>query len=188
MSDLNKLRQLFRKRYIKHVLTSVLLGGKYRTIVDHFWEDLRKILIYDCKRQKRKEAYVPLPQIWSNDGKKVLKLFLEAYENERPMTDMQWESILIERGGWRCACGRTNAAYTSTCVWQEQERNSYREATACIAARLLELLLRQNQSFIYLDLCLRNEQTRILVTTKGRTVSAIALTVCLLIVAISKCY
>ena len=128
MNDLKELRRIFRKKYIRHVIIRVFSrAGHLSGMVDFFWGDLRNILIYDYKRQRKAQEYIPLPQIWSDDGEKVLNLFLSAYEESKPVADAAWESDMIEKNGWRCVCGHTNASYTSTCICGKNRREVPRE-------------------------------------------------------------
>ncbi len=77
--------------------------------------DVSAILRYDSLRRRR-PGFVPLPNLYTENGRKVLKKLLKAYEDDRPLSDIEYQDKLLNAGGWRCTCGRVNPNYTATCV------------------------------------------------------------------------
>ena len=113
-----KLRSSFLWGSVSFLMGSHIYGARYLLECD-----ITAILRYDSMRRKSPD-FVPLPSLYTENGRKVLKKLLKAYEDDRPVSDIEYQNKLLDAGGWLCPCGRANPSYTFVCACKNNKQNA----------------------------------------------------------------
>ena len=116
-----------RNRVISYFLLDLFVDRHSFRRTRPYEKDLNDIIAFDKYIRRGESVYIP--QMRTEEGKKLWKQYIEAFIAERSepvqtdgTTDEEQESL--PAGYWLCTCGRENPDYTSTCVCGVNKRDA----------------------------------------------------------------